>query len=102
EPAHLEIPTVDIDVASIGTLGADACRPLQVPGSRDESVLPVGERAHRADLGKIPLDFRLHRLVIEGRHQGVDATLLENDLLLTGDLVVVADAAPAEDASLLI
>ena len=102
EAAHLEVTAVDVDVASVRAFGADARRPLQIPWTRDEAVLPVRERAHGADFGQVALELRLQLPVIERRHQRVHAALLENDLLLTGDLVVVANAAPAEDASFLV
>ena len=102
EAAHLEVAAVDVDVAAVRALGADARRALQVPRARDEAVLTVRQRADRADLGKVALELRLQLLVVEGGDERVDAALLEHDLLLAGDLVVVANAAPAEDAALLV
>jgi len=102
EALHLVLAAVDVDVAAIGTLRAHTPGSLEVPGAGDEAVLAVGERAHRADLGEVALEGGAQRPAVEGRHRGLHPALLEDDLLLAGDLVVVAHAAPAEDTALLV
>src|ERR1700726_1700822 len=77
-------------------------RPLQLPGTRPESILAMRQGAHRAHLREVALELGGELLIVERRHQCLDATLLQHDLLLAGDLVVVADTAPAEDAALLV
>ena len=91
---------VHAEVAAGGAVRADGIADLEVEGPRGEPVRRRRERADRADLHRIAREVRRERLIGEGHHLGVVATLRETDQCIAGDLVCETGAAVAEAATL--
>src|SRR6202011_6022342 len=88
------------DVAADRALRADARRVLHVPRPRLEAPDARCERADRAQVDDVAAEDRLQRPVKLARDVRLHAALAGGQLLLPGDLVVVARAAVAEDTAL--
>ena len=88
------------DVALAGAQPAHRAGALDVPRARAEAVGLGGQRAHRAQLDDVAAEGRDVGVAVEGRHEGVRAALLEDQLVVLGDLLAEAHAAVAEDAPL--
>src|SRR5205085_9606032 len=73
---------------------------LDVPRARAEAVGLRGQRAHRAQLHDVAAERRDVRMAVEGRDVRVRAALLQDELVVLGDLLAEAHAAVAEDAAL--
>jgi hypothetical protein len=79
---------------------ADRAGALDVPRARAEAVGGARERAHRAQLGDVAAERRHVRAAVEGGDVRVRAALLQDQLVVLGDLLAEAHAAVAEDAAL--
>ena len=88
------------DVALRRAQRADRARLLDVPRARAEAVRPRGQRADRAQLDDVAAERRDVRVAVERRDVGRGAALLEDELVVLGDLLAEAHAAVAEDAAL--
>ena len=87
-------------VALGGAQGADRARGLDVPRAGAEAVGGRGQRAHRAELDDVAAERRHVRVAVEGADERVRAAVVEDELVVLGDLLRVAHAAVAEDAAL--
>ena len=102
-PEHAQDAVVadgEADVALAGAQRAHRARALDVPRARAEAVGLRGQRAHRAQLDDVAAEGRDVGVAVEGRDEGVRAALLEDQLVVLGDLLAEAHAAVAEDAAL--
>src|ERR1700716_3298582 len=88
------------DAAADRALRADARRVIHVPRPRLEAPDAGGEGADRAEVDDVAAEIRLQGLVELARDVGLHAALADRQLLLPGDLVVVAGAAVAQHAAL--
>ena len=89
-----------VDVALRRAQRADGAGALDVPGPRAEAVGGRRQRADRAQLGDVAAERRDVRAAVERRDVGVRAALLQDQLVVLGDLLREAHAAVAEDAAL--
>src|SRR6267143_1799505 len=91
---------LDVHVAAIRAAGADAGRLVEEPDAALETEVAVEQRAHRADVHRVPGVLRVERLSREGGDERVRPALDDGELRLLGDLVHEAHAARAHDAAL--
>ncbi len=96
---HLAFACRRADVAADGAEAAHRGDVLDLPGPRLEAVLRRGERAHRAQLGDVPREVTLVRLVLEGRDHRLRASVDRDELSVLGDRLAEAGAPVAEDAA---
>jgi hypothetical protein len=90
----------EADVALRRAQRAQAAGLLDVPGPRAEAVGLGRQRAHRAQLDDVAAERRDVRMAVERPDVRVGAALLEDQLVVLGDLLAEAHAAVAEDAAL--
>ena len=100
DPDQLPAPLPHRHVAADRAPGAHRLRVVHVPGAGLEAPHARGESADGAEVDDVPADRRLQRLVELAGDEGADAPLVDRQLLLPGDLVVVAGAPVAEHAAL--
>ena len=91
---------VHLDVAAPRAPVADRAGGVEVPHPDLEAELPVGERAHRADVDDVARVVVLERLAREEPDLRVVAPVEDAELAGAGHLVAEPHAARAEDAAL--
>ncbi|OQA45667.1 MAG: hypothetical protein BWY52_01199 [Chloroflexi bacterium ADurb.Bin325] len=102
DAAHLVHPLIEPEVAADRAEGADARRLLDLPGAVVEPRHAVGQRADRTEVDDAARGLGVHRLVGEDVDDRLVSALEEPELRLVLPLLQITDAAPAQDAALLI
>ena len=92
--------TVSSTLHCAGQQRADRARALDVPRARAEAVRARGQRADRAELDDVAAERRDVRVAVERADERVRAALVQDQLVVLGDLLREAHAAVAEDAAL--
>ena len=90
----------ELDVALARAERADRARALDVPRARAEAVRLRRQRADGAELDDVAAERGDVGVPVERRDVRVGAALLEDELVVLGDLLAEAHAAVAEDAAL--
>ena len=102
DPAQLVNARVQPHVAALRAVRTDGVGALQLPRPVAEAADAVGQCAHRTEIDNVAAGLGVHRLLREEVDHRLAAAVEQAELRLVLPLFQVTDAAPTDDAALLV